>query len=597
MIISFVSVPKKLVKMAFAWPKQQFFRFCGAAIVLSFLVNIATARELYLDDLIPEAQKVQVMHLPNGIITFLHSSDISSKSCSLRVVFKRATCGDEQFSLEERVDSIDKIEEFFSYCSERAIRDVAPCAQLRTECNFTHSDLPMPYTSYPCEIAVIAVGDFVHQEMRALIEKHFGSIVLSPLNDSRETSSSIQIGLDDRISNVAVRVSYPNVPRLISTYRDLKESWKFLLLQELFQQRMERCSRDLNETWIHPHPRFFYPVCGYAYVSEEFSENLLSFLLWQVETVSNTGFFEDEFFVAKNKLINQLQYLSFNASVPSNAFLASYYADLFLLGSGCLCPQSFLEASSDLVQEIQSEDLFYCLDSFFLSSNRQIQVMQPHRRNIKMMTRDRIEELISRVEALSSFYRESEDFEDEEDQFEVDDEYFLKGSGKKSSETMDVVRLANNNKASFRLAASAPIVLSSSGSTEPFYQLPLSEKEKRYIKVIVSTMAEKNLIQLMFEKYTLEKKGKEITGVHPLRFIGYILSVPKLKDNLRIIRKSSFKWDAIIEGFSKRMKEELAHDNVYQYVPGFAKETGSSTHHVNEYIDRKDFEGLVRSLL
>ena len=110
-------------------------------------------------------------------------------------------------------------------------------------------------------------------------------------------------------------------------------------------------------------------------------------------------------------------------------------------------------------------------------------------------------------------------------------------------------------------------------------------------------MADKNLIQLVFEKNAIEKKGKKINHVHPLRFMGYILSNPELKSDVRAIKKSSFKWDAFVDGFAKRMKEELSHENVYQHIPGFAMEIGTTAKHVEEYVRKKDFEGLIRSLL
>jgi hypothetical protein len=380
------------------------------------------------------------------------------------------------------------------------------------------------------------------------------------------------------------------LPLSIATYSDLKESWKFMLLQELFQQRLEKCSRGMDEMWVHPHRRFFYPVNGYAFVSEESMENLLSFFLWQAEAARSDGFFEEEFYVVKNKLLDQLQYLSFNATNPDHAFLASYYADQFLLGNQCLNCQDFLSASADLVEQIQFGDIFPCLSSFFHDENRQISVMHPSLMR-RLLTQDRVGELIDKVGSLASFYRDSEDVEEDSLWgFDNDDIEFL--SSRKNHKPFEFAKHIQNED-------SAPFVFahSSEGSVESFFGLPLSEKEKRFIKSIISTMADKNLIQLVFEKNVLEKKGKKIHHVHPLRFMGYILSSPELKSDVRTIKKSSFKWDAFIDGFAKRMKEELANGNVYQHIPGFAMEIGTTAKHVEEYVHKKDFEGLVRSLL
>src|SRR5580700_7786338 len=58
----------------------------------------------------------------------------------------------------------------------------------------------------------------------------------------------------------------------------------------------------------------------------------------------------------------------------------------------------------------------------------------------------------------------------------------------------------------------------------PFYQLPLPEKEKPIIDDIFTTMADKNIFQLAMMKSRMEKKGKKVEHIHPLRFFGYILS-------------------------------------------------------------------------
>lgn len=176
---------------------------------------------------------------------------------------------------------------------------------------------------------------------------------------------------------------------------------------------------------------------------------------------------------------------------------------------------------------------------------------------------------------------------------------YIEGLVEKHFGSLQTVQCVNDaDEPDFEFAENYVIPISNPATAnEPFFQLPLTEKEKRLIKIIISTMADKNIIQLAIEKRTLEKKGKKVNHVHPLRFIGFIVSNPHLREDLKIIKKSSFKWDAFIDGFSKRMREELANGNVYQHVPGFASQVGASPEHVNHYISKKDWEGLVKSLL
>lgn len=135
------------------------------------------------------------------------------------------------------------------------------------------------------------------------------------------------------------------------------------------------------------------------------------------------------------------------------------------------------------------------------------------------------------------------------------------------------------------------------GSVHSFYELPLSEEDRRNIDFIISTLSQENLVQLTLSKKALEKKGKKIERVHPLRFIGYVLSHSELKQALRHIRKSSFKWDHVIHGFSRRMKEEKSHHNLHAHIPGFSHQVGCSEELVHRYIQHKDWEGLVKALL
>jgi hypothetical protein len=132
---------------------------------------------------------------------------------------------------------------------------------------------------------------------------------------------------------------------------------------------------------------------------------------------------------------------------------------------------------------------------------------------------------------------------------------------------------------------------------DAYQNLPLSSHEAKIITKIITTMAEKNLVQLMFEKRDLERKGKRINPVHPMKFIGYVFADPYLKHCLGQIRKSHFKWDNFIDGYSGRMKEENANNNLMPIVPGFSKALGADPEAVKEFIKNQDWEGLVRFLL
>jgi hypothetical protein len=558
------------------------------------LSHAAKTYGLQLTDILPVEERVQITHLSNGIKTYVQEHDTPAQCGSFRVVLRKASSEEELYRYDGAVKSLDSIEQFFSYCKGKVSVDSIEIPPSLKDLNFTSSYLPSIGAFNPQEIAVVAVGDFPVKEMQLLIEKHFGSLNLAHKPFVEE--DLIQIGNDPKISKVALNLAYPIASQSIQTYSDLKEAWKFLLLQDIFQRRLEYCSRGLEEVWVHPHPRFFYPVKGYSLVPQEDCENLLAFFLWQVESIRSDGFYEDEFYVAKYKLLNQLQYLASQSSSPDDAFLASYFADQFLLGESCLSPQSFMNASIQFIEEIKIQDLIPCINSFLFEKNRSIQVAYPMLTHAELLTKDRIEEVIKKVAALASFYRNSEISEDK-----------IWTLDTKQTKSLPIC-LAEAPKSALTIITPKPEKLplaknfviaidNTTGAEAPFYQLPITQKEKRIIHTIITTMAEKNILQLAFVKRSMEKKGKKIEHIHPLRFMGYILSSSELRSCLRAIKKSSFKWDAFIGGFSRRMREEHANDNLYIHVPGFCQQIGSDQELVKRFIHKKDWEGLIEKHL
>lgn len=518
--------------------------------------------------ILPQEEKVQIKLLPNGVKTYIQEHGNPLRQGSFRVIMKKAHSEGELYRYDGVTDSMESIERFFDYCKEKASNGSAVLEGL----DVARPNLPFLNKGNPSEIAVVAVGDFPSGEMQNIIEKHFGVLnLVSELNPSSSEDASIMIGIDpEMVVNAAVSLGYFIEKRRARTYRDLKEVWKSILLKDLFQQRLEICSRSLDKVWVHPYPRFFYPISGYSIVPEEFSENMLSYFLFQAETLRIEGFCEEEFQRVKHRTLSQLHYLASCAESPENGFLASYFADQFLLGDSCPSVKGFMDGSVDVVSGIQWQELLASVESFLLEKkNRYIQVAYPIQ-HAEMMTKADVEQMVQHASALATVAVESE--ADEEELWSSDDPFL-------------------NSESSILLIENAP------EGTESFYHLPITDREKRLIKIIITTMAEKNILQLAFIKRTMEKKGKKIEHVHPMRFIGYILSNAELRSSLRIIKKSSFKWDAFIDGFSRRMKEEFGNNNLYVHIPGFCHQTGANPAEITHFIQKKDWEGLVKSCM
>ncbi|MBS0620580.1 MAG: hypothetical protein JSS61_03875 [Verrucomicrobia bacterium] len=492
-----------------------------------------------LQERIPEEKSVQLGRLANGVVTYVQENSVVNSKGAYRVVSKQKAFDEVLYAYDARGEQDEAVDGFFSYCTDK-----------------------LKGMDHLHGLAVVAVGDFPSDAMQGMIEKHFGTVAL----EGREPLPCIAVCEGGELSKVAVKIAYPIPQTPIETFGDLKERWKHLMLQALFQQRLEVCSKMEDEEWEHPHPRFFYPVRGYALSSPEVSENLFSYLLWHVEMLRASGFTPSEFEAVKIQCMNLMQHMASSAAEPTSRLLASYYADQYLLGERCLSYDSFLSASADLIREIELEDLDPLLANFFDDEQRYIELVYPE--GARHLTVDRVKEITEEISSLASFQQEGEmeDFE---------------------------IHLLSHQPASFSIQLAGEIT----STSESFYQLPITDKEKQLIHSIITTMADKNIFQLAFVKRSMEKKGDRIHHVHPLRFAGHILSTPELKRALRVVRKSSFKWDAFVDGFAKRMREELGKGNVYPHVFGFAELLHADPQRVKHYIDHRDFEGLLNHLL
>ncbi|MCX6988603.1 MAG: hypothetical protein NTZ52_03755 [Chlamydiae bacterium] len=132
------------------------------------------------------------------------------------------------------------------------------------------------------------------------------------------------------------------------------------------------------------------------------------------------------------------------------------------------------------------------------------------------------------------------------------------------------------------------------GSVEGYNALRLTKTDAKNIRSILTTMSDKNLFLLLLEKGSLEKKGKQIRPVHPMRFIGFILADSQLRKCLHNIKKDYFKWSNFAEGFTDRMKEEAGKGNLLPYIHGLATLIKVDPGVIYQFISKKDYDGLLK---
>ena len=134
-----------------------------------------------------------------------------------------------------------------------------------------------------------------------------------------------------------------------------------------------------------------------------------------------------------------------------------------------------------------------------------------------------------------------------------------------------------------------------------YADLPGSDpKDREKIIEIFKTMGSHGKVDLLLHyKSHLEKLGKEIEHVHPLKFLGTIFSNtnPDMRPYMDNIYNDYFKWKNFMDGFEPHMEHEYIKKNLYQHLDAFAKEINIPVEYIKPYIDKRDWKGFIKFLI
>lgn len=129
-----------------------------------------------------------------------------------------------------------------------------------------------------------------------------------------------------------------------------------------------------------------------------------------------------------------------------------------------------------------------------------------------------------------------------------------------------------------------------------YYDLPLSQNQESDIYKLVTTLANTSIFGLMFKQGELEDIGKRIYGVHPLRYIGYIYSIPKLKQCMPELLSKSMVATRFIKELSAGFNQKLDQGELKQYMPGFAESLHLELEPLMNFVNNRNWEGLLKYL-
>lgn len=130
-----------------------------------------------------------------------------------------------------------------------------------------------------------------------------------------------------------------------------------------------------------------------------------------------------------------------------------------------------------------------------------------------------------------------------------------------------------------------------------FEEIPLHEKEEKVIEKLMHCLASSSVPKLIWKQGDLQKMGKAINHIHPLKFISHIINQPILRSDLQEVHRNYFKWRGFLDGFRRRMTEEFYKDTLKDLIPGFAQSVDVRPEIVEHFVERRDWEGLVKSIL
>ena len=130
-----------------------------------------------------------------------------------------------------------------------------------------------------------------------------------------------------------------------------------------------------------------------------------------------------------------------------------------------------------------------------------------------------------------------------------------------------------------------------------YQELICTEQDRAHIYEIISTMAEKGKLGLLFQQNHLRELGAQINHVHPLKFLASIFKDPHLKSCMYYIWDDYFKRNGFLDGLGPSLTRETEKGKLDFYLKDFAVDIGVAPEILKIYVDIRDWENLVLFLI
>lgn len=382
-------------------------------------------------------------------------------------------------------------------------------------------------------IEIVVSGSLSKEAIQSLAKHHFGDLKLQKADSYPEI---LMEGAPIQETLVSIDIASP--PATFMTYLDLKDFWENKILQVLLENLSEQTLGRLNaarKASISPMTSTYVGI-SFECKEDNFLEAIAGILI-NLEELRGQDSNPRDLAQTQEEFLRKLEHPSFPLPFPS-----------------------FARDSIEILSDITPKDLRKKAQTLFDNDHLHFFITYPENEKIAI---DEVQKVIDQMKMVTNLS-------------------FINTSGR--------------DKVSGKGKSGIPQPIEGN-PTDLYTKLHIKDSDKRIISSMIDTIANTNVFQLALKEREVQQKGDKINHVHPVRFLGTVFSDPKIKNDMIEIKRSYFKWNGFIGGFSKRMDEEFQRDNVLRYVPGFAASLNIDPEQVKRYVQSQDWDGLVRFLM
>jgi len=402
-----------------------------------------------------------------------------------------------------------------------------------------------------CKMVVVAVGDF---ETPSLVEFLNAAFEIFSKRMKEPVARTISVTPSSENDLVYLSLTYPTSFQEIKTDKDLKKLWVLYLLQSVVEERFRKTIKEADGQWISASPsKYLLPYANsVAKCKGEEPNKMLSAFLVAMNEIKATGFSEQELSDAKAKLQKNL--VHFYQKNPTSSVLADYLAFHSAFGAGYPDYSTFMTFSFKAISEIERGDVADLIGVYFKDATRRVEMQIPPSMHVS----------------------------------EADIQEVL------NSHLTDSIVLSLKDKSS-----------STDSARELYTKLPLTEEEAMIIYQIIDNVGNLGYGKLWKKENEIEALGSRVQHVHPFKFLETILTDPHLKQSMIKIEDGllSLKWRGFfngngdVPGFAAKCEREYARDNLAPYIVGFSQVVKANPEQVRYFVEKKEWEKLVRFLI